>query len=75
MSITTAITTQTQPNTTMGGAGLSGGGPPGGGGGMPGGGGQGGGGNAQPIAQPDKKPMDTLPMIFEGDCLKAKSFL
>ena len=74
MSITTAITTQMQSNTTMGGAGLSGGGPPGGGG-MPEGSGQGGGGNAQPIAQPDGKPMGTLPTIFEGDCSKAESFL
>ena len=82
MSIATAITTQTQSNTMMGGAGLSGGGPPGGGGGPPGGGGgapgggsQGGGGNAQPIAQPDGKPMGALPTIFEGDHSKAESFL
>ena len=82
MLIATAITTQMQSNTMMGGEGPSGGGPPGGGGGPPGGGGgtpgggsQGGGGNAQPIAQPDRKPMGTLPTIFEGDHSKAESFL
>ena len=55
----------------MGGAGPSGRGgrPPGGGSS------QGGGSNAQPIAQPDGKPIGTLPMIFEGDCSKAESFL
>ena len=82
MLITTAITTQLQSNTPAGGAGLSGGGPPGagggegppgGGGGVPGGGGQGG-GNAYP-AQQEGKPMGALPMIFEGDCLKAESFI
>ena len=77
MLITTAITTQTQSNTMMGGAGPSGGGGglPGGGGGMPGGGGQGGGSNTQQVAQPDGKPMGALPMIFEEDHSKAESFL
>ena len=81
-----AITTQIQPSTTLGGAGLSGGGPPGGGrggpsggggGGLPGGGGGGapGGGNANQPAQGDGKPMGMLPTIFEGDCSKAESFL
>ena len=41
MSIATAITTQTQSNTMMGGTGPSWGGPPGGGGGRPPGGGGG----------------------------------
>ena len=81
MSIATAITTQVQSSTVPGGAGLSGGGrggPPGGGGrGPPGGGGGGapGGGNANQPAQGDGKPMGTLPTIFEGDHLKAESFL
>ena len=81
MLIATAITTQVQSNTVPGGAGPSGGGgggPPGGGGeGLPGGAGGGapGGGNAQQPAQGDRKPMGTLPMIFEGDHSKAKSFL
>ena len=80
MSIATAITTQVQSSTAPGGAGPSGGGggdPPGGGGGPPGGGGGGipGGGNANQPAQGDGKPMGTLPMIFEGDCSKAESFL
>ena len=84
MLIATAITTQMQSNTIMGGAGPSGAGPPGGGGGPPGGGGrgapgggssQGGGSQAQAVAQPDGKPMGALPMIFEGDCSKAESFL
>ena len=81
MSITTAITTQVQSNTTPGGAGPSGGGgggPPGGGGGGPPGGGGGsapGGGNANQQAQRDGKPMGALPTIFEGDCSKAESFL
>ena len=77
MLIATAITMQTQSHTTMGGTGPSGGGggPPGGGGGLPGGSSQGGGNNAQPIAQPDGKPMGTLPTIFEGDCSKAESIL
>ena len=75
MSITMAITTQTQSNIMAGGAGPSGGGPSRGG--PPGGGGGGtpGGGSNQQIAQPDGKPMGTLPAIFEGDCLKAESFL
>ena len=87
MSITTAITTQMQSNTTMGGAGPSGSRPPGGGSGPPGGGGtpgggapgggsgQGGGGQAQAVAQLDGKPMGALPTIFEGDHSKAESFL
>ena len=89
MSIATAITIHVQPSTIPGGAGLSGGGgggPPGGGGGAPGGGGGppgggggppggGGGGNPNQPAQGDGKPMGTLPTIFEGDCLKAESFL
>ena len=63
-------------NTMMGGTGPSGSRPPGGGGGAPGGGGsQGGKSQAQAVAQPDRKPMGALPMIFEGDCLKAESFL
>ena len=73
MSITTAITTQVQSSTIPGGAGPLGGGrggPPGGGGGGPPGG-----GNTNQPAQGDGKPMGTLPTIFEGDCLKAKSFL
>ena len=75
MSIATAITTQVQPGTTPGGAGLSGGGggPPGGGGGAPGGGG--GGGNLAQAAVGDGKPMGMLPTIFEGDRSKAESFL
>ena len=84
MLITTAITTQVQSSTVPGGAGPSGGGgggPPGGSGGgrggPPGGGGGGapGGGNANQPAQGDGKPMGTLPTIFEGDRLKAESFL
>ena len=81
MSITTAITTQVQSSTVPGGAGPSGGGgggPPGGGGGGPlggGGGGAPGGGNTNQLAQGDGKPMGALPMIFEGDCSKAESFL
>ena len=81
MLITTAITTQVQSSTAPGGAGPSGGsrgGPPGGGGGGPPGGGGGGiprGGNANQPAQGDRKPMGTLPMIFEGDHSKAESFL
>ena len=90
MSIATAITTQTQSNTTMGGTGPSGSGPPEGGGGPPGrggrpsgggggppggGGGQGGNNQAQAVTQPDGKPMGALPTIFEGDHLKAESFL
>ena len=88
MSIATAIMTQTQPNPAHGGAGLSGGGMPGGdrgglpgggGGGPPGGGGggapAGGAGANQAATQPDRKPMGTLPTIFEGDCSKAESFL
>ena len=81
MLITMAITTQVQSSTIPGGAGPSGGGaggPSGGGGrGPPGGGGGGapGGGNANQPTQGDGKPMGTLPMIFEGDCLKAESFL
>ena len=79
MSIATAITTQVQSNAAPGGAGLlggGGGGPPGGGG-APGGGGGGapGGGNPNQTAQGDRKPMGALPMIFEGDHLKAESFL
>ena len=81
MSITTAITTQIQSSAPIGGAGPSGGGLPGGRGGPPGGGGggtpggrQGGGRNIQP-AQQDGKPMGTLPMVFEGDCFKAESFI
>ena len=76
-----AITTQVQPSTAPGGAGLSGGGggPPGGGGGAPGGGGGapggGGGGNPAQAAIGDRKPMGTLPTIFEGDRSKAESFL
>ena len=73
MSITTAIMTQVQSSTIPGGAGPSGGGgggPPGGGvGGVPGG------GNTNQPAQGDGKPMGALPMIFEGDCSKAESFL
>ena len=67
MLIATAITTQVQSGTAPGEAGPSGGGgggPPGGGGGNP----------AQP-AIGDRKPMGTLPTIFEGDCSKAESFL
>ena len=81
MSIATAITTQVQPGTTPGGAGLSGGGggPPGGGGGAPGGGGGapggGGGGNPAQATVGDGKPMGMLPTIFEGDRSKAESFL
>ena len=82
MSITTAITTQTQSNPIPGGSGPSGGGPPGGGGGSPRGGGAPrggvtpGGGNAnQPVAQPEGKPIGMLPAVFEGDCSKAESFL
>ena len=81
MLIAMAITTQVQSSTTPGGAGPSGGGgggPPGGsGGGPPGGGGGGvpGGGNTNQPAQGDGKPMGALPMIFEGDHLKAESFL
>ena len=81
MLIATAITTQVQPSTIPGGAGLSGGGgggPSGGGrGGPPGGGGgnQPGGGNANQVTQGDGKPMGALPTIFEGDCSKAESFL
>ena len=73
MSITMAITTQIQSSTAPGGAGPSGGG----GGGPSGGGGGGtpGGGNANQPAQGDGKPMGALPMIFEGDCSKAESFL
>ena len=75
MSIAIAIMTQIQSSAPIGGAGLSGGGPPGGGAeGMPGGGGQGGGINAQP-AQQEGKPMGALPTVFEGDCLKAESFI
>ena len=84
-----AIMTQVQSSTIPGGAGPSGGGgggppggggggpPGGGGGGPPGGGGEGapGGGNANQPAQGDGKPMGALPMIFEGDCSKAESFL
>ena len=76
-----AITTQVQSNPAPGGAGLSGGGggrgPPGGGGGPAGGGGGGapGGGNPNQPAQGDGKPMGMLPMIFEGDQMKAESFL
>ena len=73
MLITTAITTQVQSSTAPRGAGPSGGGPPGGGGGS--GGGPPGGGNVNQPAQGDRKPMGTLPMIFEGDCSKAESFL
>ena len=81
MSITTAITTQVQSSTIPGGTGPSGGGggcPPGGGGGGPprgAGGGAQGGGNTQQPTQGDRKPMGTLPTIFEGDCSKAESFL
>ena len=81
MSIATAITTQVQSSTVPGGVGPSGGGrgnPPGGGrGGPPGGDGGGapGGGNANQPAQGNGKPMGALPMIFEGDCSKAESFL
>ena len=86
MLIAMAITTQVQPSTAFGGAGPLGGGlprggrggqPRGGGGGPPGGGGGGapGGGNANQPAQGDGKPMGALPMIFEGDCSKAESFL
>ena len=81
MSITTAITTQIQSNTTPGGTGPSGGnrgGPPGGGGGGPpggGGGGAPGGGNTNQQPQGDRKPMGVLPTIFEGDRSKAESFL
>ena len=72
MSITTAITTQTQSNPIPGGLGPSGGGLPGGGrGGTP----RGGGGANQPIAQPEGKPMGTLLAVFKGDCSKAESFL
>ena len=76
-----AITTQVQPSTAPGGAGPSGGGLPGGGGGgapgggPPGGGQPGGGGGGNQLAQGDRKPMGTLPMIFEGDHSKAESFL
>ena len=74
-----AITTQVQSNPTPGGAGPSGGGGPpgGGGGGAPGGGGGGapGGGNPNQATQGDRKPMGALPTIFEGDHLKAESFL
>ena len=70
MSIATAITTQTQSNPSPGGPGPSGGGPPGGGGG-----GTPGGGGTNPIAQPEGKPMGTLPAVFERDCSKAESFL
>ena len=81
MSIAMAITTQVQSSAIPGGAGPSGGGggglPGGGGGGLPGGAGGGapGGGNAQQPAQGGGKPMGALPMIFEGDHLKAESFL
>ena len=77
MSITTAITTQTQSNPVPGGSGPSGGGPPGGGGGgAPGGGGGApGGGSTNPIAQPEGKPMGALLVVFEGDHSKAESFL
>ena len=81
MLIAMAITTQVQSNTVPGGAGPSGGGGGGplggGGGGAPGGGGGGapGGGNPNQPAQGDGKPMGVLPMIFEGDCSKAESFL
>ena len=82
MLIATAITTQVQSSTIPGGAGPSGGGgggPPSGGGGPPSGGGgapsRGGGGNPTQPAIGDGKPMGTLPTIFEGDCLKAESFL
>ena len=81
MLITTAIMTQAQSSAIPGGTGLSGGGgggPPGGGGGGPpggSGGGAPGGGNANQPTQGDGKPMVALPMIFEGDHLKAESFL
>ena len=80
MLIAMAITTQVQSSTIPGGAGPSGGGgggpPGGGGGGAPGGrGGAPGGGNPNQPAQGDGKPMGTLPTIFEGDHLKAESFL
>ena len=80
MLIATAITTQVQSNPIPGGAGPSGGGgggPPGGGGGAPGrgGGGAPGGGNPNQPSQGDRKPMGTLPTIFEGDHSKAESFL
>ena len=81
MSIATAITTQVQSSAIPEGAGPSGGGgggPPGGSRGGPprgGGGGAPGGGNANQPTQGDGKPMGALPMIFEGDCLKAESFL
>ena len=72
MLIATAITNQVQSSTIPGGAG-----PSGGGGGPPGGGGGGtpGGGNPNQPPQGDGKPMGALPMIFEGDCSKAESFL
>ena len=81
MLIATAIMMQAQSSAIPGGAGPSGGGRGGplggGGGGPPGGGGGGapGGGNANQSAQGNGKPMGTLPTIFEGDCLKAESFL
>ena len=82
MLITTAITTQVQSSTAPGGAGPSGGGgggPPGGGGGAPSGGGGtpggGGGGNPTQPTISNRKPMGTLPTIFEGDHSKAESFL
>ena len=73
MLIAMAITTQVQSNTAPGGAGPSGGG----GGGPPGRGGGGAprGGNPNQPTQGDGKPMGMLPMIFEGDRLKAESFL
>ena len=73
MSIAMAIMTQVQSSTIPGGVGPSGGGrggPLGGGGG-----GAPGGGNANQPPQGDGKPMGALPMIFEGDCSKAESFL
>ena len=75
-----AITTQVQSSTAPGGAGPSGGGGGGlpGGGGGPSGGGRGGtpgGGNTNQPTLGDGKPMGVLPMIFEGDCSKAESFL
>ena len=82
MLIAMAIMTQIQSSAIPGGIGPSGGGgggglPGGGRGGPPGGAGGGalGGGNTQQPAQGDGKPMGMLPMIFEGDHLKAESFL
>ena len=83
MLIAMAITTQVQSSTAPGGAGPlggggGGGGPPGGGGAPSGGGGMpggGGGGNPVQTTAGDGKPMGALPTIFEGDHLKAESFL